>query len=381
MDLTILQHPFHLTVAQYYLLLFGSCAVGALALSYGILRALELYVSKSFPEIKDEINVHELFSPWLAIFISIVVLAKTSQNLLPGTRFEFLIQALRIMTFFGGVMVASRSLPLLKAMAQKFFNHGTTSDFRQREISTQFQFVEKIFRITLWAAAFVATLCSFNEGRDFAKSLIASAGILGVLIGFAAQKSLGNLMAGFQIAFTQPIRLDDVVVVENQWGRVEKITLSYVVICLWDLRRLVVPINYFIDKPFENWTKTSRNLLPFTLFYLDYSFPVDALRKEFERVIQESPHWDKKLAIMQVTDSTEKTMTVRALMSAQNASSAFDLRCFIRERLIAFIQVNYPDAFPKTRISGDEVSVAQHLLSRNLTQSKGDHNDYAKTGN
>ena len=326
------------------------------------IRGLQLYLSRILPD-ASSIDLHDLYSPWLFIFILTLLLPKPLHGLLLPTDREVALAALKVGTLCSGVVMITQTLKLVKIIFKKYFDYTGTDNLRQRAITTQYQFVEKVIIITLWSAAFGAILCSFPEGRDFAKSLIASAGVLGIVITFAAQKSLQNLIAGFQIAFTQPIRLEDVVIVENQWGKVEKITLTYVVVCLWDLRRLIVPINYFIEKPFENWTKTSSDLLPYILFYFDFSLPVDAFRKEFESIVRQSPLWDRKVAVIQVIDTTEKTMVVRALMSARSAPEGFDLRCFVRERLISFVRANYPESFPKMRLEAEANASASSVIA------------------
>ena len=171
----------------------------------------------------------------------------------------------------------------------------------------------------------------------------------GIVIGIAAQKSLATLLAGIQIAFTQPIRLDDVVVVETEWGRIEEITLTYVVVALWDKRRLVLPITYFLEKPFQNWTRSTSDLLGSVFLYLDYTAPIPALRAELDRLLNQSARWDKKVKALQVTDAKDHTIEVRILASAADSGAAFDLRCEIREGLIDFLQRHHPDALPKTR--------------------------------
>ncbi len=171
----------------------------------------------------------------------------------------------------------------------------------------------------------------------------------GIIIGFAAQRSLGNLLAGFQIAFTQPIRLDDAVLVEGEFGNIEEITLTYVVVRIWDERRLVLPINYFIEKPFQNWTRKTSELLGVVMLYTDYTIPVESLRLELTRLLQSSSLWDGKVNGIQVTDATSTTIQLRALMSARNSGEAFDLRCYVRENLIRYIKENYPESLPKTR--------------------------------
>jgi hypothetical protein len=181
--------------------------------------------------------------------------------------------------------------------------------------------------------------------------LLTGVGVGGIILGFAAQKSLGNFLAGFQIAFTQPLRIDDVLVVEGEWGRVEEITLSYVVLKIWDQRRLILPINYFVEKPFQNWTRNSADILGTVFIYLDYTMPLDPLRQELTRLLDSDPLWDRRVNVLQVTNASERTMEVRALMSAANSSNAFDLRCHIREGLIRFVQQHYPDSLPLIRLS------------------------------
>jgi small-conductance mechanosensitive channel len=185
--------------------------------------------------------------------------------------------------------------------------------------------------------------------RQFGTSILASAGIAGIIVGFAAQRSIATLLAGFQIAFTQPIRLDDIVIVENEFARVEDITLTYVVVRTWDLRRLVLPITYFIEQPFQNWTRTSSDILGSVFFHVDYAMPVVALREELDRILAASKYWDGRVKVLQVTDAGERTLQLRALASARDAASAWDLRCEIREKLITFVQQQYPQHLPRTR--------------------------------
>ena len=189
----------------------------------------------------------------------------------------------------------------------------------------------------------------FEEVRQFGTSILASAGVLGIIIGFAAQKTISNLFAGFQIAMTQPIRLDDVVIVEGEWGRVEEITLTYVIIHIWDDRRLVVPLGYFIEKPFQNWTRASAQLLGSVFVWVDYTMPLDEIRKALKEIIEPNPLWDKRFWNLQVTDATEKTMQIRVLATAADSSKGWDLRCDIREKLIAYIQKHHPQSLPRVR--------------------------------
>jgi small-conductance mechanosensitive channel len=196
-----------------------------------------------------------------------------------------------------------------------------------------------------------AILLSFREVRNLGATLLTSAGVAGIILGVAAQKTLANFIAGLQIAITQPIKIEDSVIVEGEWGWVEEITLTYVVVKVWDKRRVVLPIQYFIEKPFQNWTRTSAELLGPVVLYLDYSLPLEELREELDRILQQEKLWDKKVKVIQVIDSTEKCMVVRVLVSAKDAPTAWDLRCSVREKLISFVQHHYPEALPKNRLS------------------------------
>jgi small-conductance mechanosensitive channel len=218
-----------------------------------------------------------------------------------------------------------------------------------RGVYTQVMVLKKIAITIIALFAIASMLMVFQSVRQLGTAMIASAGVAGIVIGFAAQKSLGTLLAGFQIAMTQPIRIDDVVIVEGEWGRIEEITLTYVVVSIWDLRRLVVPITYFIEKPFQNWTRTSADILGTVTLQVDYVVPVDAVRQEFTRILQASPNWDRKVNVLQVTDAKERTIELRALASSSDASKSWDLRCEVREKLISFIQQNYPESLPRLR--------------------------------
>ncbi|RZA08911.1 MAG: mechanosensitive ion channel [Proteobacteria bacterium] len=222
-------------------------------------------------------------------------------------------------------------------------------NLRERKIATKIKYVEKIVDVMIVFVAIGIFLMGFDSFRRVGNSLLASAGLASLILGFAAQKSLGTLIAGLQVAFTQPIRIGDAVLVENEWGEIEEINLTYVVVRIWDLRRLVVPINYFLEKPFQNWTRTSADLVGAVLLPFDYSVPIDALRAELTRCLRASPLWDGKVNVLQVVDATDRALTVRALVSARNSGQTFDLRCEIREKLLCFVRSEYPAALPKSR--------------------------------
>ncbi|WEA02288.1 mechanosensitive ion channel family protein [Mucilaginibacter sp. SJ] len=248
---------------------------------------------------------------------------------------------------FAGLLV--RSVRILEDYIYHTYDLNKVDNLKERKVRTQIQFIRKIIVVTIIFLTIAIILLSFESMRKIGTGLLTGVGIGGIIVGFAAQSSLGNLLAGFQIAFTQPIRIDDVLVVEGEWGRVEEITLTYVVLKIWDERRLILPINYFIQKPFQNWTRTSADILGTVFLYMDHTAPINAIREEFERLIVKSNLWDKRVKVVQVTDVKEHTIEIRVLMSSRTSSDAFDLRCYIRENLVTFIQKNYPDSLPRSR--------------------------------
>ena len=218
-----------------------------------------------------------------------------------------------------------------------------------RRIYTQVSVIRKIIVTAVVIIATGSILMLFDPVRQFGTSILASAGIAGVVLGFAAQKTLGNILAGIQIALTQPLLIDDIVVVESEFGQIEEITLTYVTVRTWDLRRLVLPITYFIEKPFQNWSRVSTELLGTVILYLDYQVPLGELRKELKRLVENNPKWDRRVCGLQVTDAKQSTIEVRALVSGTDPGKTFDLRCEVREGLIEFLRRDYPESLPRVR--------------------------------
>jgi small-conductance mechanosensitive channel len=218
-----------------------------------------------------------------------------------------------------------------------------------RRIRTQVQLLRHIVAVVIIFVAIAIMLMTFPNIRHLGESLFASAGLAAIVGGLAARSTLTNLFAGLQIALTQPIRIDDVVIVEGEWGWIEEITMTYVVVRIWDLRRLVVPLSYFIEKPFQNWTRKTADLLGTVFLYTDYTVPVDSVRSELRRILESSGMWDGKVWGLQVTNASEHTVELRALMSAIGSSEAWDLRCYVREKLIEFLQREYPASLPRSR--------------------------------
>jgi small-conductance mechanosensitive channel len=233
------------------------------------------------------------------------------------------------------------------------FDIHAADNLRARKVHTQVQVIGRAVDAVIVLFALASVLMLFPEVRHVGTSLLASAGIVGIIAGVAAQKPLANVLAGFQIALAQPIRVDDVVIVEGEWGRVEDIGLTYVVVHIWDDRRLVLPLGYFIEKPFQNWTRTSSQLLGSVFVWVDYTFPVDEGRAALKTIIEGSRLWDRRFWSLQVTDADAKSMQLRVLATTANSSDSWDLRCEIREKLVAFIQERHPRSLPKLRTEVD----------------------------
>jgi len=241
-------------------------------------------------------------------------------------------------------------LTVIKNVILRRYQIDEKDNLQARRMYTQLGVIERILKVLVIFLAMTFILLTFEKVRQIGFSLLASAGILSIILGFSAQKSLATLFAGIQIALTQPIRIDDVVIVENEWGWIEEITLTYVVVKIWDQRRLVVPITYFIEKPFQNWTRTTAEMLGTVYLYADYTLPVKEIRAELQRILQNSPLWDQRVGVLQVTGANERALELRALMSAADSPTAWDLRCHVREKLIGFMQHNFPQHLPQLRI-------------------------------
>jgi small-conductance mechanosensitive channel len=292
----------------------------------------------------------KLVLPTMAVHFSLPLL-----DLSQGVR-SFLGHAMSLVLIGAVAWLLTRLASLVEDMILSRYQMEEQDNLRARQIGTQIRVLKRATMFVIGLLAFGAALMTFSQVQQLGTSILASAGIAGIIIGFAAQRSLSTLLAGLQIAFTQPIRLDDVLIVENEWGRVEEITLTYVVIRIWDLRRLVVPITYFLDKPFQNWTRTSADLLGSVYLYVDYSVPVEEIRRELHRIVRDMEQWDGNVCTLQVTNCTERTLELRALVSAANSSDAWNLRCDVRERLLDHIRQQHPEGLPRLR---GELDVSQ----------------------
>lgn len=224
-----------------------------------------------------------------------------------------------------------------------------TENFIARKHVTQVRVFKRVTDTIIVIITVSAALMTFDSVRQYGVSLFASAGAAGLIVGLAARPLLSNLIAGLQIAITQPIRIEDAVIIENEWGWVEDIAATYVVIRLWDWRRMVVPLSYFIEKPFQNWTRDTASLIGVIALHVDYRADVPRIRRWLEEAVKQSKLWDGEVVNLQVIDADARTIELRALVSARNAPQSWDLRCEIREKLIAFIRDEMPEALPRER--------------------------------
>ena len=289
--------------------------------------------------------------PILFIFCSILIRSESLRTLLQLEEHTYLFKKASTLLFiFSLTWLLLNLLKITKKVIVSNYDVGADNNLKARKVYTQFNILERIFMFLIIILATGAALMSFEGIRELGVSIFASAGVAGIIIGFSAQKMIGTILAGIQIAIAQPIKMDDVVIVEGEWGRIEEITLTYVVVKIWDKRRLIVPTPYFIDKPFQNWTKTSSDILGTVFLYTDYKVPFDALREELTRILESTDLWDKEVNVLQVTDSKQNCVEIRALMSAKDSPTAWDLRVLVREKLITFLQENYPESIAHNRV-------------------------------
>ncbi|MEM6264785.1 MAG: mechanosensitive ion channel domain-containing protein [Bacteroidota bacterium] len=254
-----------------------------------------------------------------------------------------------ILIIIGLAWASIATLRVIKLVLMSRFDTNLADNLTSRKVYTQFNILERILVITIFVTAIASALMLFEEVRRIGVSLFASAGIAGIIIGLAAQKVIGSILAGLQIAIAQPIRLDDVVIVEGEWGRIEEINLTFVVIKIWDRRRLVVPSTYFMEKPFQNWTRTNAAIDGVVFLHTDYFVPFEALRAELDRLLESTSLWDGNTKVIHVTNATEKGVEIRIMVSAVDAGTAWELRTFIREKMVEFLRTHYPKSLPRIR--------------------------------
>ena len=288
--------------------------------------------------------------PITLLLFAIAVFVAPRFAALPDEIMEYFRHGTRVLFLASGTLFAMRAFSILEDSVLAKYRLDVPDNLKARKILTQLQMIRRLGSGISLVLGVGIILLSFEGVREIGTTILASAGVIGVVIGFAGQRTIGMIISGLQVAFTQPIRLDDAIIVENEWGRVEEITMTYVVVRIWDQRRLVLPITYFIEKPFQNWTRATSELLGTVFLYVDYTFPVDELRTVFQALLESSSLWDKRAWNVQVTNSTETTMELRCLMSAADSGSLWELRVEVREKLIAWISRRYPQMLPRARV-------------------------------
>ncbi|HKO87620.1 MAG TPA: mechanosensitive ion channel family protein [Burkholderiales bacterium] len=293
--------------------------------------------------LKRSVGPFRLLFPMIAIQ-AVLAAAPRQYEWLPATRHAVLLAMILAITW-----LATAAVMGIRDVMKLRFPIDVGDNLHARRVLTQTTVLLRTLSGVVILLGVAAALTTFPGVRQIGASLLASAGLAGIVVGFAARPVLGNLIAGLQIAMAQPIRIDDVVIVQNEWGVIEEIAGAYVVVKIWDERRLVVPLQWFIENPFQNWTRTGSQIIGTVFLWVDYSLPLEPLRAEMMRICESAKEWDRRVASLQVTETSEQAMQLRIIASSNNASLSWDLRCRIREGLIAFIQREYPAALPRMR--------------------------------
>src|SRR5271170_3611378 len=324
-------------------------AIGAAELVHFILYACLRRAQKRRPTFSAGLFIRHTSGPARPLLILLAVTIAVEQLGTEGWGTDLVQHLLEIGYIAAFTWLTIGLLEIAHAFIVARLPEDIRDDVRARRIRTQVYLLRQIMIWLLVFIGFAAILMTFPSIRNVGAGLFASAGVAGLVLGVAARPTLGNLIAGIQIALTQPIRIDDAVVVEGQSGRVVEVNTTYVVIRMWDLRHMIVPISHFIEKSFENLTRYSSNMIGAVQLQMDYTVPIDQLREHYKTVLESSPLWDGKTMIVQVTDAKDSTIEIRFLMSTANASDTFDLRCYVREKMLDYLQREHPSALPKVR--------------------------------
>jgi small-conductance mechanosensitive channel len=284
----------------------------------------------------------------VALLLVALAIALPAAPLGPATK-DLLARLLGLATICLLGWVAATALRVASDLYLRRFRLDVEDNLLARKHVTQVRVLVRVLDAVIALATVGFALMTFESVRQYGVTLFASAGVAGIVAGLAARPLLTNFLAGVQIAVAQPIRIDDAVIVENESGRIEEITLNYVVVRLWDWRRMIVPLSYFIEKPFQNWTRTGNELIGSVFLYVDHTAPVESIREKLTEIASQSNLWNGKVVSLQVSDCRETTIELRALVSANNASAVWDLRCEVREKLIDFLRREHPEALPRRR--------------------------------
>jgi len=346
----------YITNESFKLIVASISFIALLLIIYFIYRYifhfLKKKVSRSPGKLDDFIlDLFKIPALWLFYWVLLKIFTHVFLSDLPF--FTILLHIDTLLLIFAIAWISIQFVKAGSYYLQGKFDIGISDNLNARSRLTQIKVFKGIVNSLIVVIAISIGLLTFQQVRTIGLSLLTSAGIIGIIVGFAAQKSIGMILAGIQLAITQPIRLDDVVIVEGEWGRIEEITLTFVVVKIWDERRLVLPVTWFLEKPFQNWTRTGSEITGTIFLYVDFSFPVEIIRDELPAMLKANPDWDGRLWNVQVTKTAEQYKEVRILVSSSDASKNWDLRASIRENLIDFINKNYPDTFAKIRYKAE----------------------------
>ena len=329
----------------HYWQILALAAVAGLMTGWLVIRLLKYVSTKQ--DGKTWQTVRESITTVFYFFFAVLFVNLVANNRYATAEESYLLySASKIALIAVSTWLAIRFVILFERIILNQLDLNKANNLHERKLFTKVKFIKRFIVIAMLIVGVALLLLSFKRGREFGLGLLTSAGIVSVIVGFAAQKTIANLLAGIQIAFTQPIKIEDAVIVEGEWGNIEEINLTYVVVKLWDLRRMILPITYFVEKPFQNWTRNDSSVIGSALFYLDYHTPVETLRAHFLEILADSPFWDGNTAALQLTDTKDQYIVLRATMSAPSAPEAFDLRCEVREKLVAFVREKYPESLP-----------------------------------
>lgn len=370
-----------------WLHIFWSAGIiaGAIVLG-GIIHAVLFFILRRVARRKGSVIANSLVrhanAPSRFIIPLLVVLAVLPEVPLPKNVMSILQHAAGLGLIAAIAWLVILASQIVSDILAERYRVDAADNLLARRVQTQFSIFHRIIVVLVCIVTVAVMLMTFPAIKHIGESVLASAGLAGLIVGLAMKDTLSNIVAGVQIAFAQPFRLEDVVVVEGEWGQIEEITTMYVVVRIWDLRRLVLPLSYFLNHPFENWTRTSVDLLGYVTLNVDYKVPIDELRKELRRICESSKLWLGKVCVLQATDATEHTVQIRALMDAKDSNDQWDLKCLVREKLIEFLQKNYPDSLPRYRTEfaplsdGKQPSGADSEDGSNAQESRVEH----KTG-
>ena len=349
-------------------LLVGA-AIAALLLHAAVLALVRRMLGDRRPFLRTLLGATKGPTRLGLLLIALAIALPTTP--LAGDTKEVLARLLGLATICLLGWIAVTTLRIAADLYLMRFRIDVEDNLLARKHVTQVRVLVRVLDAVIMLITIAFALMTFEAVRQFGITLFASAGVAGIIAGLAARPVLTNFIAGVQIAVAQPIRIDDAVIVENESGNVEEITFSYVVVRLWDLRRMVVPLSYFIEKPFQNWTRIGGELIGSVFFYVDHTAPVDAIRTKLTEIASQSKLWNGKVVSLQVSDCKETTIELRALVSANSASSVWDLRCEMREKLIDFLQREYPSALPRRRYETTEKTELKSNEAQEVRAARG----------